>query len=161
MWEDTQRHGASEHARFVLDKGGDPPADTHLPAHQLVGRLDALIAPEHTSAVVRAGEAFTDRLRITNTGGVTWKARGRRFGGQVTCGLKICDDRNEILREDLGRTQLSFDVAPGREIEIAMTVPGQLPPGRYLLRYDMVVEGVTWFEFYGSTCPRRTLQVVE
>ena len=28
-----------------------------------------------------------------------------------------------------------------------MTVPVPIPAGRYVLRYDMVVEGVTWFEF--------------
>jgi SAM-dependent methyltransferase len=160
MWDDTARHGPSEHARFVLDKGGDPPLDTLLPAHRLVGRLDASIVPERTTAVVQVGQSFTDKLRITNTGSVTWKARGRRFGGQVTCGLKICNARGEVLREDLGRIPLPSDVAPGHEIEIDMTVPGHLPVGRYGLRYDMVVEGVTWFEFYGSSCPQRSLDVV-
>jgi hypothetical protein len=84
----------------------------------------------------------------------------RRFGGQVTCGLKICTPAGEVLREDLGRTDLPHDVQPGGELTIRMTVPGLLPPGRYELRYDMVVEGVTWFEFQGSSCPRRTLDVV-
>ena len=40
-----------------------------------------------------------------------------------------------------------------------MTVAGSLPAGHYVLRYDMVVEGVTWFEFHGSPCYRRSLEV--
>jgi hypothetical protein len=28
------------------------------------------------------------------------------------------------------------------------------------MRYDMVVEGVTWFEFQGSECVERALQVM-
>jgi SAM-dependent methyltransferase len=160
MWEETLRLSPGEHARFVLYKGEDPPADTLLPAHQLVGRLEARIVPEQVSAIVRAGRPFTDRLRITNAGSVTWKARGRRFGGQVTCGLKVCDARDDVQREDLGRTPLPRDVAPGEEIEIEMTVAGLLPTGHYGLRYDMVVEGVTWFEFQGSPCARRSLEVV-
>ncbi len=159
MWDETLRLGPGEHARFVLHKGDDPPADTFLPAHRLVGRLAARIVPEQVSAVVGAGQAFTDRLRITNTGSVTWKAQGRRFGGQVTCGLKVCDARGDVLREDLGRTPLPRDVAPGDEIAIEMTVGGSLPSGQYDLRYDMVVEGVTWFEFQGSSCARRSLEV--
>ena len=159
MWDETLNLGPGEHARFVLHKGDDPPADTLLPAHQLVGRLEARIVPEQVSATVRAGIVFTDRLRITNTGRVTWKARGRRFGGQVTCGLKVCDVRGDVLREDLGRTPLPRDIAPGEEIVIDMTVDGPLPAGRYELRYDMVVEGVTWFEFQGSPCARRALEV--
>ena len=159
MWDETLRLGPGEHARFVLHKGDDPPADTLLPAHRLIGRLAARIVPEQVSAVVGAGQAFTDRLRITNTGSVTWKAQGRRFGGQVTCGLKVCDARGDVLREDLGRTPLLRDVAPGKEIEIDMNVAGSLPVGHYVLRYDMVVEGVTWFEFQGSSCPERSLEV--
>ena len=159
MWEETLRLGPGEHARFVLHKGDDPPADTLLPAHQLVGRLEARILPEQVSAIVSSGQSFTDRLRIRNTGSVTWKARGRRFGGQVTLGLKVCDARDEVLREDLGRTPLPHDVGPGEEIAVEMTVAGLLPSGHYRLRYDMVVEGVTWFEFHGSPCPRRALVV--
>jgi len=160
MWDETVRLCPQEHARFVLYKGDDLPADTLLPAHQLVGRLQARIVPEQVSPIVHAGRPFTDRLRITNTGTVTWKARGRRFGGQVTFGLKVCDTRDEVLREDLGRTPLPRDVAPGEEIEIEVTVAGHLPTGQYGLRYDMVVEGVTWFEFQGSPCARRSLDVM-
>lgn len=159
MWEDTLRHTTKEHARFVLHKGDDLPADTWLAPQQLTGRLQAHINVTHATDTARAGDAFTDRLRITNTGSVVWKAEGRRFGGQTTVGLKICDLGGNVLREDLGRTALSADVAPGQIVEIDMTVRGELPAGRYQLRYDMVVEGVTWFEFQGSPCPRRFLDV--
>ena len=159
MWEDTLRHSPGEHARFVLYKGDDRPADTLLPAPQLVGRLRAQIDQVGAAGPVTAGEPFTDRLRVTNTGTVVWRAKGRRFGGQVTCGLKVCDMRGEVLREDLGRTPLTRDLAPGESLDVEMTVAGALAPGRYRLRYDMVVEGVTWFEFYGSPCPTRALEV--
>ena len=159
MWDETLHLSPAEHARFVLDKGGDLPADTFLPPHRLVGWLDARINVGHVSGVVRAGQPFTDRLVITNLGSVTWKARGRRFGGQVTCGLKVCNAEDQVLREDLGRTPLPHDVASGETTEIEMTVAGLLPPGCYQLRYDMVIEGVTWFEFQGSTCARRMLEV--
>jgi len=51
-------------------------------------------------------------------------------------------------------------MSPGDEIEIDMHVAEPLPAGRYELRYDMVVEGVTWFEFQGSPCARRSLEVL-
>ena len=159
MWSDTILHSPREHARFVLHKGDDPPADTLLPAHQVVGRLNARIEGQHVSPVVQHGQAVTDRLRITNTGAVTWKARGRRFGGQVTCGLKICAGTGEVLREDLGRTSLPHDVAPGGQVSVDVTVAGELRPGRYTLRYDMVLEGVTWFESHGSSGYARALEV--
>ena len=39
MWDETLRLSPTEHARFVLSKGDDPPADTLLPAHLLIGRI--------------------------------------------------------------------------------------------------------------------------
>jgi len=159
MWDDTLRFSPGENARFVLEKGHERPQDTFLPPPQLVGRLKAGIALEKIQVLVRTGESFIDTLRISNTGSVAWKARGRRFGGQVTCGLKICDADDEVVREDLGRTPLPRDVAPGEEVVIPMIVAGVLPPGHYRLRYDMVVEGVTWFEPHGSPAVRRPLEV--
>jgi hypothetical protein len=159
MWDETVRLSPGEHARFVLDNGDDPPTDTFLPAHRLHGRLQAQIVLEQVSATVRAGESFTDRLRVINTGAITWKAKGRRFGGQVTCGLKICDVAGEVIREDLGRTPLPRDIGPGEAVSLETTVAGVLPIGRYSLRYDMVVEGVTWFESQGSLPSRRSLDV--
>jgi SAM-dependent methyltransferase len=160
IWADTIRHSPKEHARFALHKGDEPPADTLLPAHRLVGRLQADIVLVNFTPSTRRGEEFTDALRIRNTGSVTWKARGRRFGGQVTCGLKVFDAQGtDVIREDLGRTPLPGDVAPGEHIVITMHVAGVLEPGDYHLRYDMVVEGVTWFEFQGSTCATRMLKI--
>jgi SAM-dependent methyltransferase len=162
VWEDTIRHSPREHARFALHKGDEPAADTLLPAHRLVGRLQADIVLVNVTPIIRTGSEFIDSLRITNTGSVTWKARGRRFGGQVTCGLKVLNAQGtDVLREDLGRTPLSGDVAPGEHVEITMRVAALLEPGDYRLRYDMVVEGVTWFEFQGSACPTRQLTVTQ
>jgi SAM-dependent methyltransferase len=160
IWSDTLLHSPREHARFVLSKGDDPPADTLLPADKLVGRLAAKIDLVDVAPRVPAESPVVDRLRIRNTGTVVWKRQGRRFGGQVTVGVKVCDDQDNVIREDLGRTWIPHDVAPGEEFPVDVTITGVLPAGRYQLRYDVVVEGVTWFEFQGSPCARRVLDVI-
>jgi SAM-dependent methyltransferase len=159
MWAETLQHSPAEHARFVLFKGDAPPEDTLLPAQLLAGRLRADIGVARDEIMARPQDRHVDRLRIRNTGTVTWKARGRRFGGQVTCGLKIFGDDGTLIREDLGRTPLPRDVKPGDAIDVEMVLEVALPPGRYRLRYDMVVEGVTWFEHHGSSTPERRLTV--
>lgn len=161
LWDDTLRHTPREHARFCLHKGDEPPADTFLPPARLGGRLAAALVLDTFTATAKAGESFRDRLTITNTGSVTWKARGRRFGGQVTCGLKIYSPAGQLLREDLGRTGLEADVPPGASVVLSIEVPGVLHAGSYELRYDMVVEGVTWFEFCGTVPVTRQLTVTE
>jgi SAM-dependent methyltransferase len=161
LWDDTLRHSSREHARFCLHKGDDPPADTLLPPGRLTGRISATIDLRSVVAQVSSGQPMTDRLRVTNAGTVTWKAKGRRFGGQVTCGLKVYDPRGTLIREDLGRTPIPTDVLPGQTTELTVHLDALVPPGEYELRYDMVVEGVTWFEFQGSRTVSRRLTVTE
>ncbi len=119
MWADTLRHSPAEHARFVLYKGDELPADTLQPASRLVGKLKADIVLQDVKPRISESEAFTDTLRIRNAGTVTWKARGRRFGGQVTCGLKICTPAGVVLREDLGRTDLPHEFSPAGKSQSA------------------------------------------
>ena len=107
MWDETLRLGPSEFARFVLDKGSERPADTFLPPDKLISRLRAEITVGPSPERARERESVAFDLDIVNTGTVTWRARGRRFGGQVTCGLKVCTPAGDVLREDLGRTPLS------------------------------------------------------
>ena len=161
MWHDTLVHSPREHARFALLKGGERPLDTLLPASDLNGRLKAEIELVKAEPQVQQGRSFVDRLRVRNRGSVIWKARGRRFGGQVTCGVKVCDAGGNVLREDVGRTPLQSDVLPDGFVTLEIAMPGVLPPGKYELRYDMVVEGVTWFEFQGSSFCRRMLTITE
>lgn len=42
------------------------------------------------------------------------------------------------------------DVAPGVEIQIEGQIPPLASPGRYVLRFDLVAEGVSWFADRGT-----------
>ncbi len=160
LWRDTLQRAPAEHARFALHKGDDPAPDTLLPADRLVGRLRADITAAGTHPIaVALGRSISERVTITNAGSVTWRSRGRRFGGQVTLGVQICDRAGTVLRDDLGRTPLPGDLAPGASVSLHVTIPGELPAGDYVLRYDMVVEGVTWFAHQGSRPVERPLVV--
>ena len=144
----------------VFTRGTIRPPIRFFRQRRLTGRLNAAITFESASDEALHGEPFTDRLRITNTGQVVWKAKGRRFGGQVTCGVKVHASDGALIREDLGRTPLPHDVPPGASLTLPVTIAGVLAPGRYELRYDLVVEGVTWFEFQGAEPARRALAVI-
>lgn len=159
LWQDTLQRAPAEHARFALHKGDDPCPDTLLPADRLVGRLRADITADTGAIAVPQGRTISERVTVTNTGSVTWRSKGRRFGGQVTLGVQICDRAGTVLRDDLGRTPLPGDLAPGASATLQVTLPGELGPGDYVLRYDMVVEGVTWFAHQGSRPVERPLVV--
>lgn len=160
LWEDTLRLYPLEQTRFVLEKGAERPPDSLMSPQALVGRLRAEIgvapSPEHVSP----GETFVERVTVTNTGDAIWRARGHGQVGQVLCGVKICTEDGRVLRDDL-RRPFPHDVAPGQTVQLEVRVEAPKEAGRYLLKYDVLIEGVVWFEWVGSPVARRMLQVDE
>jgi hypothetical protein len=55
-----------------------------------------------------------------------------------------------LLIKDDGGSGLPFDLDPGQEIELPLNVTAPSQPGNYILGFDMVQEGVSWFNAKGS-----------
>jgi hypothetical protein len=81
---------------------------------------------------------------------------GRRL---VRLGAQLCDATGAFLNRDHARAWLPAALPPGgrSDVDIEVTAPAQ--PGRYLLRFDLVSEGVDWFESCGSEPTVRPLHV--
>ena len=162
MWEDTLSLGPKERSCFLLEKGSPRPPDSRIPPRLFHPyRLRARIRPLRTQERVSKSKEFTDSLKVENTGGMTWIAASSGFGGQVTLGIKVCTEKGAVLRDDLGRTPIGRDWQPGETRIVEARIAADLEPGKYLLKYDMLVEGVAWFEQYGSTPFVRVLEVTE
>lgn len=65
----------------------------------------------------------------------------------------------QVLRDDM-RIPLPRDLAPGEEVVLDVSLQAPADPGDYLLKYDMVVEWVAWFEQRGSPPAERVLEVL-
>ena len=63
-----------------------------------------------------------------------------------------------MVVQDDARASLLFDLTPGQEVELPLTVTAPREPGRYTLEIDMVQELVAWFGSAGSKTLR--LEVV-
>lgn len=99
-------------------------------------------------APARAG-VFAGRLNIRNAGNLTWRADSRV--GPVRIGVQLLDDRHHVQVKDFLRVHLPHDIPPGDACVV--TVEVQLPDGvaPHSLKFDLVAEGVAWFETEGST----------
>lgn len=99
-----------------------------------------------TIAPQRAGATSSSRLRLENAGGATWRSRGEA-GLQVS--YHWLDVRGNAIVWDGPRTALSKPVHPGETVELDISVVAPRPPGRYILRFDLVEEHCFWLSEVG------------
>ena len=100
----------------------------------------ATIAPQ------RAGATTTARLVLENGGAATWRSRGED-GLQVS--YHWLDTRGNAIVWDGARTPFPRTVAPGEQVAVDVQLDAPRPPGRYVLRFDLVEEHRFWLSEVG------------
>ncbi len=99
-------------------------------------------------------------LRLRNTGARTWAAQGEQPVHLAYTWFTAAGELTEPW--DTFRILLPGDVAPGQAVDLP-DIPFRTPPlpGEYLLRWDLVEEGVTWFFRRGAAPLERTIEISE
>ena len=113
-------------------------------------RYAAAIRPRERTIRQRPGESARTAVRVKNTGGAVWLATsfsGRRL---IRLGAQLHDDRGRLLDRDFARAFLPGPVAGGESAEVSLEIPPAPAPGLYRLKFDLVAEGIDWFENGGS-----------
>ena len=107
------------------------------------------IQVEPTEVPASAEGAVTLAFTITNTGEAHWLNQAPEIFGLVRLGCHLYDEAGTLVSVDHFRSELPSAVAPGETIRMTVAVP--VPKGRpCLLMFDLVAEGVRWFENEGS-----------
>jgi SAM-dependent methyltransferase len=105
---------------------------------------------EPTDCVVAQGEPLRVSVSVTNTGDAWWLDTNTELFGIVRLGSHLYDADGTLVDMDFSRHALPAPVGPGETIDMAVDVP--LPgSGPCRLAFDLVAEGVMWFENLGST----------
>jgi hypothetical protein len=107
----------------------------------------------------RAGRPLKVRTRVHNLSTRPFPAQatyGRRL---VRLGAQLCAADGAILDRDFARAWLPQALGPGEETDIAIEIPAPEQRGRYALKFDLVSEGIDWFEACGSQTTIRSLWV--
>jgi hypothetical protein len=81
---------------------------------------------------------------------------GRRL---VRLGAQLCKDDGTVIDRDFARAWLPGPLGPGERTDIPIEIPVPDAPGRYALKFDLVSEGIDWFERCGSPTTIRSLRV--
>ena len=100
----------------------------------------------HELGITRAGEDAVARLVLLNAGAATWRPRGE---GGVRVSYHWLDRLRNPFVWDAPRTALPHPVAPGERVEISVVIRSPIPPGDYILAFDLVEEFQFWFSEFG------------
>lgn len=75
-------------------------------------------------------------------------------------GAQLCAGDGTLLNRDYARAWLPGPLEPGAVADVAIEVPAPSATGRFRLKFDLVSEGIDWFEACGSPTTTRALHVV-
>jgi hypothetical protein len=107
----------------------------------------------------RAGEPLSIHTRVTNLSTRPFPATasyGRRL---VRLGAQLCAGDGTLINRDYERAWLPSHLQAGATVDVPITVKAPETPGRYRLKFDLVSEGIDWFEQSGSRTTVRDLDV--
>jgi hypothetical protein len=140
------------HQTFFLGKGSPPVSDS-LERLQLKARIGIRL----DQPAVASGDPPRGHATLTNVGEATWLPGTTKVGG-VNLGVHLGTSDGRPLDVDYARIRLATNTPPGCTQEIDFVL-NPLPPGAYVLEFDLVSEGVGWFEANGSATVRVPITV--
>jgi hypothetical protein len=145
----TPEHAAIAHEIWDQNNLGNAiPGAT--PRAQIEVESSWLASVTRSPLKAKAGEPLVIRTRVTNLSTRAFPAQatyGRRL---VRLGAQLCAEDGTLINRDYERAWLPSHLQAGATIDIPITVTAPEAPGRYLLKFDLVSEGIDWFEKSGS-----------
>jgi hypothetical protein len=130
-----------------------------LPGATPRARIDVRPALPGLPLLARRGRSLPVRTRVHNLSTRAFPATatyGRRL---VRLGAQLWTDDGRLLNRDFARADLPRALEGGAVMDVPIRLPPLADSGRYTLKFDLVCEGVDWFERCGSPVTQKTLLV--
>ncbi len=169
-WEITDHPEGSFSRRFVRgtpdferirrEVWDDNNLGNAIPGATPRARIDVLEPDSGRPLAAAPGQPLVVRTRVQNLSTRPFPAQasyGRRL---VRLGAQLCAADGTLINRDYARAWLPGDLAPGRAVEVPIEVLTLDTPGDYALRFDLVSEGIDWFEACGSPTTTHPLTVL-
>jgi hypothetical protein len=105
---------------------------------------------------VDAGEMILVPVTVTNTSVRPWKANGDHA---FRLGFHLAQPDGTIIRFEGEHVALPRDLPAGEKVLVWVPITAPGVGGQYVLEWDMVQEGVTWFAWQGTASGRTLVRV--
>ncbi|HUF25592.1 MAG TPA: N-acetylmuramoyl-L-alanine amidase, partial [Gemmatimonadaceae bacterium] len=124
---------------------GTDPASTYLtvPTPTFGAKYVVKDVVARSTLQAAPGSRLTVPVTVTNTSSFTW------VPGTVSLAYHVHDATGAVARWDGVRTMLASEVAPGATVTLDAALELPATAGDYVVRWDLVLEGVAWFSDRG------------
>ena len=103
---------------------------------------------------------LTVRTRVHNLSARAFPNTGAQGRRLVRLGAQLCAQDGSLINLDFARADLPEPLEGGTATDIVVRLAKLPDPGRYRLKFDLVSEGVEWFEKCGSPTTEQPLWVL-
>jgi hypothetical protein len=151
--------GTPELASIQREVWDDSQLGNAIPGATPRAKIDVRTLLPGASLRARAGKPLTIRTRVRNLSTRAFPARasyGRRL---VRLGAQLCGHDGALIDRDFARAWLPATLDPGSAADVPIELTAPEAPGRYVLKFDLVSEGIDWFEACGSQTTVKELVV--
>jgi len=151
--------GTREHESIFREIWDETGLGNAIPGATPRARIDVRTLVPRAPLRGRAGRPMRVRTRVHNLSNRAFAARtatGRRL---IRLGAQLCDAGGTLIDRDFARAWLPCNVPAGGRTDVAIEIPVPPERGRYVLKFDLVSEGIDWFERCGSETTIRPLVV--
>ena len=121
----------------------------------------ATIAVDQAPSQAAPQESIAATVTLKNTGTASWPAKSESGAGHVRLGIQLLNAEGRVIGRDFARCALPADIRPGESHTIRAVFAAPAEAGDYQLKFDLVAEGVTWFEPTGTKVAVRPLRVAK
>jgi MMP 1-O-methyltransferase len=127
---------------------------SEYPSDLYLATLDCLSCPE----IVQPGKTFSTELRLRNDSRYIWRSPGLGMP-EIHLAYHLIDKSGELCEYEGLRTILPLTLRPGESIKLIALVVPPWEPGHYIIKWDPVIEHVSWFSVQGWTGPQTAIEV--
>ena len=152
--------GTPAHTSIKREVWDDNNLGNAIPGATPRARIDVSGAFPGLPLIARAGRPLTIHTTVRNLSTRPFPA-GASYGRRlVRVGAQLCAHDGSLVNRDYERAWLPETLSPSASVNIPMTLTAPQQKGRYHLKFDLVSEGIDWFEACGSETTMKALLVI-
>lgn len=151
--------GEPAHARILHEIWDVSGLGNAIPGATPRARVELRGVDRGAALEAQAGETMRVQTRVRNLCQRPFPAQSPHGRRLVRLGAQLADHDGTVIERDHARAWLPATLPAGERTDLAIDVPVPAAPGRYQLRFDLVSEGIDWFETSGSEVTVRDLIV--